>query len=345
VARQDPAGCGPDPGVELTQLRNAIPHYLVELAKVLAKGDDPLDHRAEAAWSKVAREHGITRVRIGFDISQLVHEFIVLRQVIQEVMSVHVPDWHDQGAVLAELIEPAIAVAVQAYVDARDYEARRTQAANIGFLTHELHQPLAAAQLATSQLRRHVGKTAAHAFEILERSFRRMGELIDSVLLTEKLEAGAAVVQPVDTLLGDVMEPVEALRAAAQQKGLVFRATYDPRGVVRLDPRLTRSVVQNLVENAIKYTDAGEVEVQVTDSPDGLSIDVRDTCGGLSPEELKTIFEPFKRGRTDKTGTGLGLAIVRRAVEAQGGTISAESPGPAGCRFSVWLPRDPGRPK
>ena len=64
-----------------------------------------------------------------------------------------------------------------------------------------------------------------------------------------------------------------------------------------------------------------------------------DTCEGLSPEELRTIFEPFKRGRSAKGGTGLGLAIARRAVEAQGGSIHGESPGPVGCRFSITLPK------
>src|SRR5262249_26222523 len=97
--------------------------------------------------------------------------------------------------------------------------------------------------------------------------------------------------------------------------------------------------IQNLVENAIKYTDRGAVDVSLRHTDDELVLDVFDTCPGLAPEELRTIFEPFKRGRSDKTGTGLGLAIARRAAEAQGGSIQAESPGPSGCHFSVRLPR------
>jgi signal transduction histidine kinase len=64
---------------------------------------------------------------------------------------------------------------------------------------------------------------------------------------------------------------------------------------------------------------------------------------GISKEELQTVFEPFRRGTTDKAGTGLGLAIARRAVEAQGGSIGAESPGPHGCHFWIALPRHPGK--
>ena len=316
-----------------------MPDYLAELTKVLGNSVEPLGNRAGSAWSTVAREHGITRVRIGFDISQLVHEFIVLRRTIQEVVREEDPSLASADFLLVELIEAAVAVAVQAYVDARDFESRRAQAANIGFLTHELRQPLSAASLAATRLRRHASPDQGHSLDILDRGFRRLSGLIDSVLLTERLEAGEMTVAPTETTLGQVMEPVEALREGAEQKGLRFRTTYDSDLTITLDVDLTRSAIQNLAENAVKYTDDGEVEIAVTCAADELIIDVRDTCRGLSPEELRTIFEPFRRGRTEKAGTGLGLAIARRAVEAQGGSIHAESPGSSGCHFSVRLPR------
>ena len=326
------------PGVELTLLRDGMPDYLIELTKVLGNGADPLDHRAESAWARVARDHGITRVRIGFDIGQLVHEFIVLRRTIQEVVREEDPSL-GPADILAELLEAAIAVAVQAYVDARDFESRRAQAANVGFLTHELRHPLSAASLAAARLRRSATPEQESALAILDRGLHRLSELIDGVLMTEKLEAGEITIAPTQTTLGQLMEPVETLRGPAEQKGLRFRTEYDPDLSLAVDVDLTRSVLQNLAENAVKYTDDGEVKISIKDAGDDVVVDVRDTCKGLSPEELATIFEPFKRGRTDKTGTGLGLAIARRAVEAQGGSIHAESPGPSGCHFSVRLPR------
>src|SRR4030095_7790205 len=101
---------------------------------------------------------------------------------------------------------------------------------------------------------------------------------------------------------------------------------YDPETEVYVDPLLTRSALQNIADNAAKYTDRGEVSVVVETGRDKLTVHVRDTCGGISKEEIQTIFEPFERGTTGKSGTGLGLAIARRAIEAQGGTIQAESP-------------------
>ena len=95
-------------------------------------------------------------------------------------------------------VEAAIAVAVKAYVDARDIEARRTQAESIAFLTHELRNPLTTAVLTTAKLRRQARPEEVKPVETLQRSLGRLGELIDGVLLTQKLEAGQMVVAPAD---------------------------------------------------------------------------------------------------------------------------------------------------
>ena len=162
------------PGVELTLLRDGMPDYLLELTKALGNGAEPLDHRAESAWAHVARDHGITRVRLGFDISQLVHEFIVLRRTIEEVVREEDPSLASAD-VLAEMLEAAVLVAVQAYVDARDFETRRAQAANVGFLTHELRHPLAAASLAAARLKQHASPEQERPLQILDRGLQRLG--------------------------------------------------------------------------------------------------------------------------------------------------------------------------
>src|SRR5262245_55834227 len=108
-------------GIELTQLRDGIPDYLSAIAKGLPAGPaDTLRARGHEAWSLVAKEHGITRVRIGFNVDQLVREFIVLRQVLRDAVL-------DAGIAtqsllpLTDIIEVAIATAVAAYTQARDY--------------------------------------------------------------------------------------------------------------------------------------------------------------------------------------------------------------------------------
>ena len=327
-------------GVELTQLRDGIPDYLSAMVRLLKDADlEQLTGNASSAWADVAREHGITRVRIGFDISQLIHEFVVLRRIISEVAGSD-PDLPTSKSLISDIVEAAIAVAVKAYVDARDIEARRTQAESIAFLTHELRNPLTTAVLTTAKLRGQARPEDVTLVETMQRNLGRLSELIDSVLLTQKLDAGQMVVAPADIELAPLLESaLEAARKVAETKSLAFRANCDASLTARLDPVLTRSAIANLADNAVKYTDAGEVHVEVLDRRDEIVVNVSDTCPGLSPEELRTVFEPFKRGRSAKGGTGLGLAIARRAVEAQGGSIRGESPGTTGCRFSITLPK------
>jgi signal transduction histidine kinase len=325
-----------------THLRDGLPDYLTELVKLLSADGLDLTGTAQPAWAKVAREHGITRVRIGFDINQLIHEFVILRHVIRQMMREEGVDVNAPEALLADSLDAAIAAAVSAYVDARDYDSRRRQAENIAFLTHELRNPLSTATVSAAHLRDHAAPEQIRFLDSLDRSLQRLASLIDSVLLTEQLEAGKVESRPVDLRLGQVIEPaLEAARALASKRGISFRAAYDPDLRVRLDPLLTRSAIQNLADNAAKYVDTGHVELTVDDLEDRLVIHVRDTCAGISEAELRTIFEPFERGTTGKHGTGLGLAIARRAVEAQGGTIHAESPEETGCHFWVSLPKLP----
>jgi len=206
-------------------------------------------------------------------------------------------------------------------------------------LIHELRLPLQTAVLASGRLRRRLPAEQATDLDAIDRSLRRLGELIEKVLLAERLAAGEATPAPTETTLARLLEPVEAIRGLAEEKRLKFRLAYDPDARVTVDEKLTQSAIQNLADNAVKYTDMGGVAIDVERTHEELVIDVRDTCRGLSAEELATIFEPFKRGRSHKTGAGLGLAIARRAVETQGGTIMAESPDPTGgCHFQIRLP-------
>jgi hypothetical protein len=337
-----------DRSVDPTALKNAIDDYLSKLAAALRQGD-PLSRTARAAWTEVAHEHAVTRVRLGFDIDQLVHEFVLLRRVLSDVArEEHLPVDDRQVERIADVIEAAIATSVRSYVDSRDFETRRTQAEHIGFLTHELRNPLGAATLAASQTRR-LGRLSAlqlRTLDLLDRSHLRLRDLIDKVLLTERFEAGKVELHPIDTNLGDVLESaLLAAQEVALAKGVAFRAVIDPGLHLHTDPLLTASAVQNLVDNAVKFTDHGEVSFLVEPRSRELVFHVRDSCPGIDDEDLRLIFEPFRRGHSGKAGTGLGLAIARHAVEAQGGTIHVESTAGVGCHFWFVLPTEGGRPR
>ena len=327
------------PDVHPTQLRAGIRDYLTALSRMLVTDGTSIERTGTETWAPIARDHGITHFRIGFDIGQLIREFITLRHAIQAIARERGRTTAGTEAALADVIDAAIAESVRAYVSTRDHEARRAQAQNVGFITHELRNPLSAAMQAEYLLRVHATPEQQAALQILSRSHARLKKLIDSVLDTQRLEAIDAP-QPSDVCLADVVEPAIAVaQREAHAKGLVFSVRGDLDIRARIDPELTRAAIQNLADNAVKYTDLGTVEVALEQGRATWTIHVRDSCPGLSEQELRTIFEPFRRGATTKPGAGLGLAIARRAVEAQGGSIHADS-GAQGCHFWITLPLD-----
>jgi signal transduction histidine kinase len=328
--------------VTATDLRNAVGEYVRRLAQAL-RGGESIESGGTSAWAEVAREHALTRVRLGFDVGQLVREFILLRRVLFQVArEEHVIADDLQGERLADLIDAGIATAVKTYTESRDHAARRMHAEHIGFLTHELRNPLATATLTTGRLRKKPELVAeeSETLNMLDRSLARLRADIDAMLLTQRLDAHEVECRPIDTRLGPII--ADATRAAeleASQKGLAFSAHYDPDVELHIDPGLTTSALQNVVDNAVKFTDRGSVELVVDNLPDKALVHVYDNCDGLSGEEIKTIFEPFKRAHPGKAGSGLGLAIARRALEAQGGEIGAESGACGGCHFWLTLPK------
>ncbi len=325
-----------------TELRDGIGEYLARIARAI-RGGGSIAGGGSAAWSDVAREHAVTRVRLGFDIGQLVHEFILLRRILFDVTQEESLTANAlQSEWLADLIEAAIATAVKSYVESRDAADRRIRSEHIGFLTHELRNPLTTATMAATRLRRKAEIPEAHkdTLDMLDRGLNRVRSMIDGILLTERLEAREMECRPVDITFGHLM--AEATRAAefeAKNKGIAFTTRYDAAMEIHVDPTLALSALQNVIDNAVKFTDRGHVHVVGDDGPSEVLVHVYDNCDGLAPEALNTIFEPFKRAHSGKAGTGLGLAIARRAVEAQGGRIGADSSVGHGCHFWLAFPK------
>jgi signal transduction histidine kinase len=324
-----------------TDLKNAIDDYLGALADGLRRGGR-VSVEAEQAWTDFSSEHALTRVRLGFDVRQLIREFIELRRALFEVIQEEgVLRQPDQAMRLADLIEVAIALTVDKYVQSRDYASKKQEAEHIGFLTHELRSPLSSAELVAELIARDPGKNPKLVGR-LRGSLQVIQDLIDKVFLKEKLDRVELANRPLELALAELFEaPLQPIREEAVRKGLTLEVSVPPDVRAYADPTLTVSALRNLVGNAIKYTDGGVVRVEVEVRQNDIAIHVRDSCPGLSQEELRTIFEPFKRGHTAKPGTGLGLAIARRAVEIQGGQLHAESSGEGGCHFWFTLPRLP----
>lgn len=227
------------------------------------------------------------------------------------------------------------------YIQFRDDAARRRAAAHIAFITHELRNPLTAVSLGIAKLRRTItlSPNDERTFEAIERNTRRMAELIEGILVLERQGERKPEIEP--TSIQEILDaPMTAAKLVAEAKGLNLEAHFDPDLVVEVYRPMTVSAVDNVLQNALKYTDYGDVHVDVEERPNDVVVHVRDSCPGISEEDLDAMFEPFWRGRSGKPGLGLGLAIARRAMEAQGGSITAtrSREGP-GCHFSLTLPK------
>jgi two-component system phosphate regulon sensor histidine kinase PhoR len=142
-------------------------------------------------------------------------------------------------------------------------------------------------------------------------------------------------------------EVVAAFAGAATRKDVSLRCFDRGAPAVRSDPERLRRILENLVDNAVKYTpEGGEVAVTIAGGPDGSArIEVADNGPGIAAEHLPRIFERFYR--VDKArsrelgGTGLGLSIVRHLAESMGASVTVQSEPGKGSRFTVSLPAGP----
>ena len=182
----------------------------------------------------------------------------------------------------------------------------------------------------------------------IQRSGDLMLRLINDALDVARIEAGKLTLVDAVFDLHDLVTQVEALmQPLAQHKGLPLRLTIaaDAPRWVRGDGQRVQQVVLNLVGNAVKFTEAGVVELNLASVPGGVVIAVRDTGPGLDDEQRERLFQRFEQADGELTarrhgGSGLGLAICRELATAMGGRIEVEStPGQGSTfRFQVPLP-------
>ncbi|WP_373987514.1 ATP-binding protein [Duganella sp. BuS-21] len=174
--------------------------------------------------------------------------------------------------------------------------------------------------------------------------------ILNDILDFSKIDAGRLTVETVDfDLIALIDDAIGILQQQADAKSLLLRyeLALDLPRYVRGDPTRLRQILLNLLGNAIKFTDRGEVRLdaaalQAADGRTSVSFDISDTGPGIPPETLPRLFRKFEQADHSTTrrygGTGLGLAICKELVELMGGSIAAESRVGAGSTFSFTLP-------
>ena len=248
-----------------------------------------------------------------------------------------------------ESVRDRFAEEVTRYRRARDRLARADQD-KIDFLavmSHELRTPLNTilgfSEVLLEGLEGPLNPGQREDLRIVRESGDHLLGLVNDILDLSALQAGQIRVEFGGADLVEIARAV-LVEAEGQLRGKPVRLCSDFAAEnlpLRGDARLLRRVLQNLVGNALKFTQQGEVRLTVRRDGAQLTAEVVDTGPGIAPEALSAIFEEYRQAgdaRAKREGTGLGLAIARRFVEMHGGTITATSTLGHGSTFTVRLP-------
>ncbi len=220
----------------------------------------------------------------------------------------------------------------------------------IAMASHQLRTPLTIIKGFTSMLLEgtygELPKKAEKPIRSTFDSSERLVSIVDDLLDISKVDLGRLEVRPEEVNLSETISGVvKELKPKAEEKGLKLVFNKPQKlGKIRLDKLKIRQVIFNVIDNAIKYTDEGRVEVEVRDEETKVIITVKDTGEGLTKEEEKRIFESFTRGQAgiDKwvKGVGLGLYLSKKYVEFHNGRVWASSEGKGkGSTFYIELPK------
>jgi len=251
----------------------------------------------------------------------------------------------DDEALLMQLAQMT-SIAIQNAIFAQEREANRLKDEFLATLSHELRTPLNAIVGWTQLLRmEQLPEEATHGLDVIDRNVKAQIKLIEDLLDVSRITTGKMRLNLRNVILAPIVNAaIEAIRPAADAKGVAVSFELDPNIRITGDPDRLQQVVWNLLSNAVKFTAGrGKVHVALDIADSQARIRVTDTGHGIDPEFLGFVFDRFRQADSTTTrshgGLGLGLTIVRHIVELHGGSVSAQSAGLGkGAAFIVTLP-------
>jgi two-component system sensor histidine kinase BaeS len=221
-------------------------------------------------------------------------------------------------------------------------DARRRFGADIA---HELRTPLSILRGEIQAMQDGVRATTPQALDSLQAECTRLGGLIEDLYQLSMADAGALDYRFESIDLGElVADAVDAHRDACASKGLELTSDRPPHAIVDGDARRLSQLLDNLLTNAQRYTDApGRIRISVQTDADVVRLAVDDTAPGVPPSALPHLFDRLFRVESSRNravgGAGLGLSIAKAVVEAHRGRIDAQASPLGGLRIAVELPR------
>ena len=310
-------------GVLLLGAANPVMHYTGMAATTFSRSNEAPDF-----------SHSVSISFLGAEAITIVPIMVLAVAVVTSV----VDRLRERGILLTRALD-----------DAR--EASRLKSAFIANMTHEIRTPLNIIIGNVDQIGEHLAAqnddTQKECLEGVQRAASRLINTISNILDISKIETDAFDLQKVRLELGRSLERVvEDLRVIAERKGITLTYLPDHSDArIFFDEYCLTSAVINLLDNAIKFTERGEVICRSYRAPDGrVCLEIRDTGIGISAEYLSHLFEPFSQEQLGNArryqGSGLGLALTRKYLEMNGAEISVQSEKGKGTIFTVHFSRE-----
>mgnify|MGYP006283606867 CR=1 FL=1 len=227
-------------------------------------------------------------------------------------------------------------------------EMNRLKSAFLANMSHEIRTPLTSIIGFAEILEEEADERHRRMSQLIHRAGSRLMETLDSVLHLSRLEAGMSRLDRTEIDVGsEIAETVDLLQPRAAEDEIALHTDLPEETVAaEVDPAALHRILDNIVSNALKFTEAGgRVDVSLRGEDDAVIITVEDTGVGIDPEFMPELFDAFKQEQTGVSrtyeGSGLGLTVVRRLVDLHQGDIDVASTKNKGSRFTITLSRTP----
>lgn len=227
-------------------------------------------------------------------------------------------------------------------------QSATTSALMVDTLNHEIRTPITIITSAADVLRSDPKVPVDEFAEIIQKAAFRLLKTMDAVLELSQLDAGRTKVTPLPCEVRQLLHVAHHYAQSRADAG-AHRVTLQADTTLRVlaDAPMVSRILRNLIDNAVKFTPEGDIEIAFVDQDNRIGLCVRDTGIGFSLAEPDEVFKPFWQASSglsrDYEGCGLGLTLAERYATLMGGTLTVESRSGEGSVFTLWLPKAPGR--